>query len=114
MNARAIDSRGRLDLDYRRARPRHDGRLLSHGGANATKTKGLVDASHILTTVRSIVIHVALARMSLAPGVFVRDDVFRFGKIGRSRVQRRVQVVNVNQNSVRRYVMTVAAVIVRY
>src|SRR6476646_2691165 len=105
-------SRG-LDLVYCRAGPSRDRRLLAHGGACGTKTKGLFDSVYGVLTVRSVVIHVALVRMTLAPGAFVGDDVFRFGKIRRSHVQRRVQVVNVNQNSVRGYVMTVPAVIVR-
>ena len=50
--------------------------------------------------------------MSLAPGAFVRHDVLRFGKIGSPRVLRWDQVL-LNQNSVRRYVMIVAGVIVR-
>ena len=51
--------------------------------------------------------------MTLAPAAFVGDNVFRFGKIRRSRVQRGVQVVNIDQHSVRRYVVSVAAVIIR-
>ena len=76
----------RFDLIYRRASPSHDGRLLSHGGAHGSKTKGLINSGYGVRTVRSVVIHVALVRMTLAPGAFVRDDVFRFGKIRRSRV----------------------------
>jgi hypothetical protein len=107
-----IVSRVRLNLAHGRACPSHDRRRPSHGWACTGKTKGLVDSGYGVRTVRSVVIHVALARMTLAPGVFVRDDVLSFSKIRRTRVQRRVQVVNVNQNSVRRYVMSVAAVIV--
>ena len=81
-----IISRIRLEPVYRRASPSHDGRLLSHGGACASKIEGLVDSGYGVPFVRSVVIHVALARMTLAPGVFVRDDVFRFSKIRRSRV----------------------------
>jgi hypothetical protein len=109
----AVVSRRGLDLVYRRTGPSSNAGLLSHGGAHASKTKGLVDSGHAVLTVRSVVIHVALVRMTLAPDAFVGDDVIRFGKIRRPRIERRVQVVNVNQNSVRRYVMTVAAVIVR-
>ena len=76
-----IISRVRLDPIYRRAGPGHDCRLLSHGGANGAKTKGLLIPPHGVPLVRSVVVHVALARMTLAPGAFVRDDVFRFGKI---------------------------------
>ena len=103
----------RFNPVHRRAVPGHDRRLLSHGGACASKSKGLVNSGYGVLTVRGVVVHVALARMTLAPRVFVRDYVLCFSKICRSRVQRRVQVVNVNQNPVRRYVMNVAAVIVR-
>ena len=82
----AVVTRIRLDLIYCRAGPSHDGRLLSHGGACASKSEGLVDSGYGVPFVRSVVVHVALARMTLAPGVFVRDDVFRFSKIHRSRV----------------------------
>jgi len=102
----------RLNLIYRCASPSHDRRRLAHGGAYASKSKGLVDSGYAVLMVRSVVIHVALARMTLAPGVFVRDYILRFGKIRRSRVQRRIQVVNVNQNSVRGYIMAVAGVII--
>ena len=78
-----VGSRRGLDLVYCRAGPSHDRRLLSHGGACGSKTKGLVDSGYGVLTVRSVVIHVALARMTLAPGAFVGDDVFRFGKIRR-------------------------------
>ena len=43
-------------------------------------------------TVGSIVIHVALAWMRLAPGIFVRGDILRFGEIGRARILRWIQV----------------------
>ena len=108
----AIVSLIRLNLIYCRTCPSHNGRMLSHGGSGAGKTKGLINSGYGVRAVRSVVIHVALVRMTLAPGAFVGDNVFRFGKIRRAGVQRRVQVVNVNQDSVRRYVMTVAAVIV--
>jgi hypothetical protein len=71
-----------LDLVYRRASPSFNGWLFSHCVASATKTKGLVDSGYSVLTVGSVVIHVALVRMTLAPGAFVRDNVFRFGEIG--------------------------------
>src|ERR1700730_4087918 len=82
----AIISRVRLNLVHCRAGPSFNGRLLSHGGACASKTKGLVDSGYAVLTVRSVVVHIALARVTLAPSVFVRDDILRFGKICRSRV----------------------------
>jgi len=51
--------------------------------------------------------------MTLAPGAFMRYDILRFGKIRRPWVHGWVQVVNVNQDPVRRYVVIVARVIVR-
>jgi hypothetical protein len=75
-----------FDLIHRSASPSHDGRVRSHRGACATKTKGRVDPGYGVLTVRSVVVHIALARMTLAPGVFVRDYVLRFSKICRSRV----------------------------
>ena len=82
----AVVSGVRLNLIHCRTSPRHDGRLLLHGGAYGTKREGLVDSGYAVLTVRSVVIHVALARMTLAPCVFVRDDVLRLSKIRRSRV----------------------------
>ena len=75
-----------FQLIHRRASPRHDGRLRSHGGGCGAKTERLGDSGHRVPAVGSVVVHVALARMRLAPGVFVRNDVFRFGKIRRPRV----------------------------
>ena len=75
----------RFDPYYCRAsrRPSHDGRLLSHRVADEIKGERLVDSKYAALTIRCVVIHVALVRMTLAPGAFVRDDVFRFSKIGR-------------------------------
>src|SRR6266404_4761637 len=106
-----IGAWSRLNLVYCRTCPSHNRRMLSHGGSGTSKTKGLINSGYGVRAVRSVVIHVALIRMTLAPGAFVGDDVFRFGKISRPRVHRRVQVVNVNQHSVRGYVMNVAGVI---
>jgi hypothetical protein len=76
----------RFDLAYRRARPGFDGRLLSHGVTHATKTEGRVDSGYGVLPVRSVVIHVALVGMTLAPDAFIRHDVIRFCKIFRSHV----------------------------
>ena len=79
----AVISRIRFALVYSCAGPSHDGRLLSHRAAHEIKGERLVDSNYAALTVRCIVIHIALVRMTLAPGAFVRDDVFRFSKIGR-------------------------------
>ena len=103
----------RFTLVYSCAGPSHDGRLFPHGGAKGTKIEIRGATTHTLLLVGDIVIHVALTRVSLAPGVFVGDHVLCFGKIGSALILRRDQVARFNQNSVRRYVMTVAAVVVR-
>ena len=53
------------------------------------------------------------AGMRLAPAVFVRGDILRFGKVGRALIQRCVQIIDFNQNPMRYTVVAVAAVIVR-
>src|SRR5205807_354238 len=73
----------RFDLTYRRTIPGLNGRLLSHRVTHEIKGERLVDSSYAALTVGGIVILVALVGMTLAPGAFVRDDVFRFSKIGR-------------------------------
>ena len=75
-----------FELVYRRTSPSRDRGMLSHGGSRTSKTKGLTNSGYGVGTVRSVVIHVALVRMTLAPGAFVGDDVFRFGKIRRAHV----------------------------
>ena len=50
------------------------------------KLKGWLIPVTVYPLVRSVVIHVALVRMTLAPGAFVRHDVLRFGEICRPRV----------------------------
>jgi hypothetical protein len=102
----------RLELVYRRACPSHDTRLLADGGTDRAKTEIRRPATHALLLVGSVVIHVALGRMTLAPDAFIRDDIIRFGKIGRPRILRWDQVTGLDQNPMRSYVMNVAAVIV--
>jgi hypothetical protein len=109
----AVISWIRFSLVYNSAGPGHDGRLLPHGRANGVKTEIGRATSHVVLMVRSVVIHVALSGMTLAPDAFVGDDVIRFGKIGRPRILRWDQITRLHQNSVRCYVMTMAAVVVR-
>ena len=75
-----------FDLIYCRASPGRNRWVLSIGAAYGTKTKGLIDSGYGVLFVRSVIILVALVRMTLAPRAFVWDDVFRFGKIGRPHV----------------------------
>src|SRR5213082_1760440 len=62
-----------FELIHRSASPRHDSWLRSHGGTRLGKSERLGDSAYCVPAVRSVVVHVALARMRLAPGVFVRD-----------------------------------------
>ena len=108
-----IVSRIGFSLNHGRAGPGPDCWLLSHGRASGAKGEVCRSATHVIPLVGGIVVHVALAWMTLAPGVFVRDDVFCLSKIGGARVLRRDQVIRFHQNSMRRYVVNVTAVIVR-
>ena len=96
----AIDSRNGLDRIDGRSSPGIDGRGHSHRGSNGRKAETR-RAGDIETTVGRIVIHVALPRVSLAPGVLMRSDVLSFGVIRRARIQRRVQVAAFHKNPVR-------------
>src|ERR1700674_5124080 len=69
-----VGSGSGLDLVYRRTGPSCNARLLSHGGTHGTKSERLVDSGHAVLTVRSVVVHVALVRMTLTPDAFVGDD----------------------------------------
>ena len=109
----AVISWIRFAFVYSRAGPGRDGRLLSHGRAKGAKIEIRRPATHALLLVGDIVIHVALIRVSLAPGVLVLHHVLCFGKIGGARILGWDQVVGFNQNSVRRYVMIVAGVVIR-
>ena len=105
-----VVARSRLDLIYRRAictSPSHDGRVLSYSRASRAKIEIRRSATHGMLSVRSVVKHVALSRMTLAPDTFIRDDVIGFGKIGSAGVLRRYQVAGLHENAVRSYVMTV-------
>jgi hypothetical protein len=89
-----------------RASPGIDGRGRSHRGTNGPKceTRRAADTE---TAVGRVVIHVALTSMSLAPGVFMRSDILRFGVIGRSRIRRCIQIGRFHQNPVRRAIVRV-------
>src|SRR5438309_6604459 len=68
----AIVTRIGLDLAHGRAGPGHDGGLLSMGDACSAKSECRWAATHGVLMIRCVVVHVALARMTLAPGVLVR------------------------------------------
>ena len=106
----AIVSRIRLHLIYRRPCPSHDGRLHSHGRAKRGKCE-VTCAGNKELTVGSVVIHVALPGMGLTPRVFKRIQVCCFREISCTRIERCVQIVDINANPVRYAVMYVAVVI---
>lgn len=82
-----------LDPIYCRTRrgPSHDSRLHSRCAANRCEREigGPADSE---LTVGGVVIHVALARIRLAPVPFMRSHVLRFSKISRARIERCVQI----------------------
>jgi len=108
----AIVSRIRFELGNRRSRPGVDSWLHSHRGSGRRKCE-IGNPAHVIPAVGSVVVHVALARMRLAPGVFMRRDVCCFGEIGRARIERCVQIIDLNNDPVRYAVVHMAAVVVR-
>jgi hypothetical protein len=107
----AIDSRNGLDPVDGRSSPSIDGRAHSHCGGNRGKTETRRTGDTELT-VGDVVVHVALPRVSLAPGVYLRSYVLSFGVIRRARIHRRVQVVAFHENPVRCASVNVARVVV--
>ena len=86
----AVVCRIGLILVHCRACPCHDGRLRPHSGSDRRKCVVVPAAADSESAIGSVVIHVALIRMRLAPRVFMRSDVLGFGKISRARVLRRI------------------------
>ena len=84
-----IISRVGLDLVHSGASscPGLDGGLHSKRATNSRKRE-VGGASDMELAVRDVVKHVALIRMTLAPGVFMRTDVCGLAEIGRIRIQR--------------------------
>ena len=105
-----IDLFSRLELVDRRSGPGIDRRLHSHRGPDGRKGE-IGGASNTELSVGDIVVHVALARMSLAPGVFMWSNVLTFGEVGRARIQRCVQVAHCHRYPVGRPAMSVARVV---
>src|SRR5882724_1871591 len=103
-----------LNLVYRRARirPSLDGRLHSHGVTGLVKCEIGRPATDCKLLVGEIVKHVALARMRLAPGVFSRRDIVRFGEVARAEILCWNQVARCNCHSMRSTGVIVARMIV--
>ena len=79
-----------LNLVHCGARPCHDGRLSPHSGSDRRKCVVIPAAADGKPAIGSVVIHVALIGMRLAPRVLVWSNVLGFGKISRARVLRRI------------------------
>src|SRR6267143_2160145 len=105
-----IGSRDGLDCVYGRSSPGIDGGDCSKRGPDRGKGETRC-AADIETAVRRVAVHVALPSVGLAPGVFMRSDVLRFGVIGRAWIQRRVQVAPLHQKPVRDASFSVARVL---
>ena len=101
----------RLLLRHGRASPSRNGRLHPDGRCDGRKCEVGCSADRELT-IGSVVKHVALIRMRLAPGVLVRTKISGFAKISRTRILCCIQVTDVNPDSVRHAVVMVARVIV--
>jgi len=102
-----------FDPDHRGTRPGHDGWLLAYSRADGAEIESCRAAAHALLLIGDVVIHVALTGMRLAPGVLVWNHILCFGEIGGALILVWNQVTRFNQDPVRRYVVIVAAVIVR-
>lgn len=102
----------RLKLSDGGACPRCNRRLCPHRRANSRKRE-VACATNCKLSIGSILKHVALPRMLLAPGVFVWSDILCFAKIRRAGIQGCVQIVNVNAEPVRYGVMIMSGVIIR-
>jgi hypothetical protein len=83
---------------------------LRRCGRAKRETRGAADGK---LTIGHIVIHVALAGMRLTPGIFMRSDILTFSKISGACIERGVQIIDLNSNSVRYSVVAVAAVVIR-
>ena len=103
-----------FNLGYRGAsiRPSLDGRLHLHGVTGLVKCESGRPAADRKLLIGDIVIHVALVRMRLAPGVFSRRDVVRFGKVGRAGILCWNQVARCDCHSMRSTGVIVARMIV--
>src|ERR1044071_4576725 len=81
------------------AGPGGNGRHRGHGGASDRERETRC-AANVKSGVRRVITHVALAGVSLTPGVLVRGDVLDLGVIGRTRIHGWVQIVRLDRKAV--------------
>ena len=86
----------------------------SHLHRRANRGKGEIGWASVddKLTIGDIVVHVTLPGMRLTPCVLVRSDVLTLRKIGRSRVERRVQITRLNPDPVGDAVVAVAGMVI--
>ena len=108
----AVGAWSRFDLVYSCASPDCDGWLHSHCRSIFIETEAGRTAYSVFT-VGSVVVHVAFPRMRLAPCILMRRDILTFHKIDRSRVERRVQITDLNPDTVRYSVVIMAGMVIR-
>ena len=77
-----IVSRIGLELIYGGACPCRDSGLHPNRRQHWIETEGRVDPGHAKLAIGDVVIHVALVRMRLTPGVFTGSDICCLSKIG--------------------------------
>lgn len=102
-----------LSLVYNGSCPSRDGRLHPNRRTNSRECEAGWATDHGKLPIRSVVIHVTLTGMRLAPRVFVRSDILGFSEISRARILWWIQVAHCDSDPMRRAGVTVAAVIVR-
>lgn len=101
-----------FELADRRSSPSHDSRLHLHRWGSRGKREIGWSSVHSKLAVGNIVVHITLLGMRLTPRVLMRGDVLTFHKIGRSRVERRVQITDLNPDPVRYAVVVVAGMVI--
>ena len=95
----SIEAGSRLEGIDARSRPGIDRRQGWHGGADRIEEEKR-RAGDAELAIGDIVVHIAFAGMTLAPGVFVRNDILAFGEIGRAHVLRCAQIAHGHKDSV--------------
>ena len=107
----AIVARIGLDLVHCHARPSHEGRSPPDRRVKRRKCEARCAADAELA-IRNVVIHVAFARMVLAPHVLVGSHILGFGEVRCTLIQALVQIVDFNPDPMRYTVVRMAAVVV--
>src|SRR4051812_22270885 len=110
--ALAIDAGRRFEAIDSGTGPSVDGRSHADGGAIIREAEGSAATSDVEAAIGSVVIHVALARMALAPGILVRRDVLRFGVVGGAGIGGREEVAGFDHDAMGGAVVGVAGVII--